>query len=311
MMQAHARAGIDVYQNVLRYAEIEQYGDRYRLLRLGSCDFDFDVSHELLHAEQSTNLETVTEAVRDVFAGSVSEQLNIALHPPGGYSFFTPLDSSYSEAERAARIDQEIDLLTHEPGGAASLRVASDLVFEESMEDGRGVSWYHVWAMKDTVHDRFEHIFKALPYPVNRLRLSMQAAASVVATLNGRLPSRPPASGRPGYALVVGWYGSHVEYTLCRNGRWYFSHFGSVQSPADSAYFAVTLLRRLGIASSDVTGVYVYGREVSRTDFSVFGAVFDLEPQRLNPIQVVDIDPGSLSADFDAEAYVPCIGVAL
>ncbi|HET6569604.1 MAG TPA: hypothetical protein VFG50_16685, partial [Rhodothermales bacterium] len=287
------------------------YGDRYRLLRLGSCDFDFDVSFELLQSPHATNLQTVTEAVRDVFAGSVSEQLNIALHPPGGYSFFTPLPAALSEAERGARIDQEIDLLTRAPGGTTSLRVASDLVYEEKMGDGRDVSWYHVWAMHDTIHNRFEQIFQALPYPANRLRLSMQAAAAVIGNLDGRLGGRAPASGKPAYVLVIGWYGSHVEYTLCRDGRWYFSHYGTEHGPADSAYFAVTLLQRLGIAPGDVTGVFAYGRDVAHTDLSVFGAVFDLQPERLNPMQVVDLDPGSLSADFDAEAYVPCIGVAL
>lgn len=309
-MEAHARAGIDIYQNVLRYAEIEQYGDRYRLLRLGSCDFDFDVSFELVHSENSTNLETVTEAVRDVFAGSVSEQLNIALHPPGGYAFFTPLATTLSEAERGARIDQEIDLLTRTAAGAASLRVASDLVYEETM-DGRSISWYHVWAMPDTIHDRFQRIFQALPYPTNRLRLSMQAAAAVVANLNGRLRGRVSASGKPAYSLVIGCYGTQVEYTLCRGAQWYFSHHGTVQGSADSAYFAATLLKKLGIAPSEVAGVYMYGRDVVGADFSVFNAVFGMLPVPLNPMQVVDLDPGSLSADFDAEAYVPCIGVAL
>ena len=47
-MDVRARAGIDIYGTVLRYAEVEQRGPRYRLLRLGSCDFDFDIAEAVL-----------------------------------------------------------------------------------------------------------------------------------------------------------------------------------------------------------------------------------------------------------------------
>ena len=42
-METPARAGIDVYGSALRYVELERFGARYRLLRLGRCDFDFDI----------------------------------------------------------------------------------------------------------------------------------------------------------------------------------------------------------------------------------------------------------------------------
>ncbi len=310
-MQAQARAGIDLYQNVLRYAEVEQYGNRYRLLRLGSCDFDFDLTQELLSHTSSGNLETVAEALKDVFAGSVSEQISVAIHPPGGYSFFTPLANSLTSVQREARIAEEVKLLTYPAVESTSLHVTADPVYEETMEDGRGVSWFHVWAMHDFVHERFQQIFGALPYRTHQLKLSMQAAAAVVTGLEERGKNRAARTGEVAYTLALGWYGSHVEYTLCRNGRWYFSHYATVQSLADSAYFAVTLLRRLGLRPSDIVQVYVYGRGIEENDFAIFAAIFDTQPERLNPIPVVDLDPGSLSTDFDAEAYVPCIGVAL
>lgn len=310
-MQAQARAGIDLHQNVLRYAEVEQYGSRYRLLRLGSCDFDFDLPQELLSGNPSGNLETVADALKDVFAGSVSEQLNVAIHPPGGYSFFTPLANSLTSVEREARITEEVRLLTQAAVESSSLHVTADPVYEETLEDGRGVSWFHVWAMNDFVHERFQQIFGVLPYQTHRMKLSMQAAAAVVSGLEERGKNREARTGGVAFTLALGWYGSHVEYTLCRNGHWYFSHYATVQSLADSAYFAVTLLRRLGLRPNDITQVYVYGRDIDIDEFSIFKAIFDVPPERLNPIPVVDLDPGSLSSDFDAEAYVPCIGVAL
>ena len=66
-MEARARAGIELHDTALRYAELERRGDRYQLLRLGSCDFDFGVLDEL-QAEAPRYLDIVGEALRDVLA---------------------------------------------------------------------------------------------------------------------------------------------------------------------------------------------------------------------------------------------------
>jgi len=80
-MDVRARAGIDIYGTVLRYAEVEQRGPRYQLLRLGSCDFDFDIAEAMLQASSPEHIEALTDALNDVFEGSIAARLHVTLHP--------------------------------------------------------------------------------------------------------------------------------------------------------------------------------------------------------------------------------------
>jgi hypothetical protein len=303
-MDAHARAGIDIHGSVLRYAEVEQYGSRCRLLRLGSCVFDFDLSAEVFRTASPEHLETVAEALGDVFAGSVASELHVALHPPGGYAFFAPLPEALPEAEREERLRDEAAFLI---GTGEALRVEPTPVYTEPV-DGSVVAWFHVLAIPEWVHARLEQAFHALPRVHYRLVRSMQAAANTI----DRIERREPADrSRAPFSLAVGWYETHTEFTLCRNHRWYFSHHAAVGSPADSAYFAAMLLRRLRLAPSDVGRLFLYGSDVDPAQFSLLQTLFPVAPERLNPLQLVDLDPGSLTASFDTEAYVPCIGATL
>ena len=34
------------------------------------------------------------------------------------------------------------------------------------------------------------------------------------------------------FTLALGWYPTHVEFTLCRHTHWYFSHYSEAASPA-------------------------------------------------------------------------------
>ena len=304
-MEAHVRAGIDVQGTVLRYAEVEQYGPRYRLLRLGSCDFDFDVAHELLHAPASPHLHTIAEALADVYGGAVATSLHVALHPLCCTSFFSPMPRSVPEDDRGARLEEEVALLLGAEA-AASTRLTSDPVYTETLDDGRQVTWFHGLAVPDWLHGRFDQMLAALPFLQYRFRLSMQTAAAVLRSLDA-----PPRNGRATYTLALGWYGSHVEYVLTRQGDWHFSHHTTVASPSDAAYFALALCNRLEIAPADVAHLYVYGQQMDLSTFQPLEMIFRTAPIRLNPLYAVDLDPSSLDADFDAEAYVPCIGAAL
>src|SRR5690606_14335340 len=111
-MDAQARAGIEFSDTVLRYAEVEQYGSRFRLLRLGTCDFDFRLVDDLLHRHHPDALEVVREALQDVFSGSIATSLHAALHPSLTTSFFTSIPAGLSTEERRRRLANEAMLLT-------------------------------------------------------------------------------------------------------------------------------------------------------------------------------------------------------
>lgn len=304
-MEAHARAAVDIYGRILRYAEVEQYGSRYRLLRLGSCDFDFDVVRDVLHAEDAEQVKTVSEALQDVFSGSIAGTLNVTLHPPGCYSFFCPLPFRGAASDRKVRLQQEVALLA---GPEQRLHITADAVRGQQLSAGDRVDWVHVLAVEDRVQARLNAVLNGLSQPRRRMMVGMQAAAAAVNSV--RRPSLERRERGPG-ALAIGWYPDHVEYVLCSEGQWYFSKYTDPVPPVDVAYFSVSMIDRFGLRPAEVERLYVYGNDVDVSLFSDLESVFDIEARRLNPLSIVDLDTGSLSSDFEAEAYVGCVGATL
>ena len=110
-MEHQAFASIDLSWATLRYAEAMHTPDGIRPLRLGSCDFDFDITRELLHDEAPQHLGVVTQALADVFSGSTVHPLRVVVHPPNAHAFVTVVPADLAEAERAVRFQQEAALV--------------------------------------------------------------------------------------------------------------------------------------------------------------------------------------------------------
>lgn len=301
-MEARARAGIDLQGRVMRYAEVEQYGAQYRLLRLGSCEFEFDVAAEVFLSDAPQYLDIVAEAVGDVFSGAAASEVSVVVHPTDALSFFAPLPAGLDAPEQQRRIDRQAALL-----GAPDARLTVDAVATLTT-NGSAVDLRHVLALSEPVHDRLDVILESLPAPARRPMLSMQGVATILQRLDARYGS--PSDEAP-FTLAVGWYPAHVELTLSRLGQWRHSHHAAAGTPDDAAYFAVALLQQLRVPTAEVGSVLVYGADVDPAAFSGLGAVFGTEPRRLNPVEVVDLDPDSLASSFIAEGYAACIGVAL
>jgi hypothetical protein len=306
-MDGQARAGIDIYGTVLRYAEVERHGAGYRLLRLGSCDFDFDVAQDLLRTDAPTHLDVVTEALGEVFAGSAASQLHVALHPPDCYTFFSALPVGLPEAVRRQRLQQEA-LLLGATGEGAPLRFSEDALHQEEGDAEGRAEWFHVLALPEQTWMRFDRLMRSSTFRTRyRLGMSTQGAAQAV----GHIERTAEHASRPPLTLAIGWYPDHVEYVLCREGQWYFSHYTPASAPTDCAYFAVALLERLKLPTTAIGRIFIYGVRAAMSGFASLQAIFRQAPERLNPVRLVDLDPDSLADSFDAEAYAPCIGLAL
>ena len=308
-MDVRARAGIDIYGTVLRYAEVEQRGPQYQLLRLGSCDFDFDIAEAVLQGSPPEHLEALTEALNDVFEGSVATRLHVTLHPPTCYSFFTALPVEVAKEQRKKRLLREAALLTRS-SSPQPLRLTADPVYTETMDDGEAVEWFHVLALNERLHARFDRICRMLPPSRHRMTLSMHAVAKAVERIERRGGEGEGRQQAP-FTLALGWYPTHVEFTLCRHTHWYFSHYTEAAPPADCTYFALALTGRLGLEQSAIGRIFVYGGFKKADDFADLAEVFPAVPEPLNPMQLIDLDPDSMAASFDHAAYAPCLGVAL
>lgn len=312
-MEAQARAGVSVDGSTLRYAEVEHYGAHRRLLRLGSCAFDFDVMEQVLQSKAPANLKTVGEALRDVFAGSVAAELRVALHPPSCCTFFTPLPADLPERDGRQRLKREAALLMgvklHAP-----LHLQADALYAETLGDGSAVEWFHVLALPGATRTRFDGLLRDLPPKQYRFGSSMKGAAAVAARTEPPGTQKPDA-GKP-LVVAVGWYATHIEYALLHEGTWRFGYHTAPGSPADAVFFTVALLQRIKRKPEEVQRICVYGADVEMERFEAFRHVFGRPPERMNPLDAVEVDAGEagtppLAAQFGAEAYAPCIGLAL
>lgn len=308
-MKATARASIDVGERKLRYAEVEQYNGRYRLLRLGSCEFEFDVVDELSRPEPSDRLDTVAEALEDVFAGASPDELYVVLHPPRCRTFFSPVPSGATKKARREQLGREAALLAGE-GGSGALHLSTDTVYaeeyaEDTSETDR-VEWTHVLALPERSATHFERVLQPILPSTYRWAVSMQGAAQAVERAE-RISAEEPVP----YALALGWYPTHVEYVLCQEGQWRYSHYTTASSPADGAYFALALLRRLDVPVDSVGRVLMYGTGSTSEELAPFQRLLGHRPEWLNPLELIDFEPDNLASNFDAGPYLPCIGITL
>lgn len=300
-MEARVRAGIEFHDKVLRYAELERRGSRYQLLRLGSCDFDFSVLTEL-QAASPRYLEIVGEALQDVLAGLVAEELEVALHPLQGIAAFASLQPETIGADELHhRLLAEAVWITGQPGEVLYLHAEPS--FHQPLVEDAQSCWYQVLVLSEHVQAHLERVLQQVPCRRYRIRLSTAGAAEVLQRLPG-----PELGVSPEVGLAIGCYETHTEFSLCRRGRWYLSHFA--HGSEDIAYFCMVLLHRLGLSAAMVEQVALYGTHVPAVLSEQLQLLFPVAPVLLNPLLLTTLDPEALNPS-EAVAYVPCIGVAL
>lgn len=304
-MNAQAKAGIEFSDSVLRYAEVEQYGSRYRLLRLGTCDFDFRLVDDLLHRHDPDALEVVREALQDVFSGSIATSLSAALHPSLITSFFTSVPAGLSPEERRRRLANEAMLLS----GTENPERLTVATTEVGVRRDNGDVALNVLAVPPEIRTGLDLLLADAALPRHGSRLTTEGAAQIMKHLWSRLGGNPDPT-RP-VTLGIGGYRGFAEFTVTRRGEWIFSHHAYAQTAADYAFFAATLLERAGVYPDELGTIYLYGASLPSDCVEVLTPLWDAVVERMNPLEIVDLDPDTLAGEFASEAYVPCIGVAL
>lgn len=307
MVEAQICAGIDFFGKTLYYAEAERFSGQHRLLRLGSCDFDFDASEVLLGKASSAHLKTLGEALADVFVDSAASTLHVVLHPPVCASFFAPVPAGMDEEARHQHLLREASLLVPARGAADALRLTTDVLYEEAVAGAEALEWNHVLVMNRQVHSRFDQLMERLPQATYRWCLSTQTAAYAV----DHMGWADASSLRGPYTLAVGQYPGHTEYACCCDGQWRFGSQARVETDADQAYFALSTLGQMGLTPADVGRVLVYGQPRQDTGTAALEQVMGVRPTAFQLRDLVDLNPESLVTAFDPSAYVPCLGAAL
>lgn len=313
------RAGVEIHGRALRYAEVQaravgasgSASGSPRLVRLGACDFDFDVAEALLGLSGPANLDTVATAIREIFADSSARVLTVAVHPWDSTSFFSPLPAGMPPAARFEQLRQEAAMLS-DATVARPVRVKATPMRIETLDDGRKAHWHHVLRLADSAHARLDHIAKrsdeaehAWPHEF------VDATAAAAAVLGQRFETtRDEDREDDPFALAIGVYGARCEIALCRGATWYFGYHAESGALEDDAYFVAALLDRLGVALTSVESLYLYGADVEADAVDGVEDLFDLEAQPLNPLDV--FHPARSGADpLTLAAYTPVIGALL
>jgi hypothetical protein len=300
-MKATARASLDIFGRDLRYAEVEQLESRYRLLRLGSCDFDFDIVSELLRADaDAANLTAVREALRDVLSGSVASTIRFVLHPPAVRSFMAALPGDLPQSSVNVRVRQEAALLF---GVGPGLTVDHELL-DRGASNG-SEAWYGVNVTLSDVRKKLTRLSAALP----------GADVEVVSARNaaGRAVERYFAAKREkeeGVLLAIGLFGAATEIVYGKEGRWIYSHSVTSGFPTDGVYQSAEMLRRLGHSADDVSKLLVFGED-DDADFTAYERFYRVRPQPFDPLMLVNIDPSTVEGSFQGGAFLTAVGGAL
>lgn len=303
-------AAIDIYGSQLRYAEVENEEDAPpRLLRLGSCSFDFDVVDDLVRSGAPQHGGEVVAALQEAFDETEASRLRICVHPPDSFTFFTPIAAELPVRSRQEQIHQQAALLTgtRDPEG---LDLASQTVRTAQDSEGEAVMWVHVLATPGAVHERLGHLASSLPVTGFDWVVSTQAAARVAAQTD--LTGITQAQALRPFTMSVGRYDGHTEYTLSRDRQWYHSHYThEADTPTDRLYFAIGLLNRLGVSPGAVGRLFVYGLDVDSNAYAPFQTIFGVEPETLDPLSALRADRSRFGTRLDVGAFAPCVGALL
>ncbi len=282
---------------VMHYAEVET-GAAPRLRRLGTCDFEADAEAAVFADGASGGgdadaLQSVCEALGEVFAGIAPHQLVVAAHPTVTTGFFTPLPAGLAPAARDEQLRQEAGLLSDVPP-TQPVRVHAAPVRAEG-PPGAERTWYHVVHVAEPVHARLALLAQATGADGYDLTDTARAASTLVGT-------------PPGTTLVVGLYPAHTEVAVVAGGALAFSYHGTGHTPEDTAYYALAAADRVGTSPSAVGRVCVYGSaDAARTRLLAEMTGRAAEP--LDPFapfgRRLDLDPAT------AAAFAPVLGAAL
>ncbi len=321
-MLTSASAGVEFLGSGMRYVEIEHSDGGYRLLRLGDCDFEFDVHEVLFGSGPEAYLDTIAEAITEVFDGSVADVFRVAVHPPASRSFMSSVFGPAGASGESARKEQLVfeAALLDVDRDVVALRAASGIAVSDAQEGGLpsagGVDVAvsarepvsrrnHVSHISSATHERLEEVFSR----AGRKNLETISSSEAVARVLREVSLAQNQSKKS--VMSVGVFNDYSMYTLMRDGEWLFSHQRAETEPEDVLYFALQMLRLAQEQISDVGLVALFGSRNTENLAGVLGKFMEPPIENINPLSVVDLKGNSFQKDFAHFAFTMCIGAAL
>ncbi|MCH8122728.1 MAG: hypothetical protein IH853_06355 [Bacteroidetes bacterium] len=305
-MRASATAGIEFFGKAMRYSEIEQYGEQYRLLRLGDCDFEFDVTEVLFELGTPKHLDIVKDALSEIFLGTTATRFRIAVHPPVSRVFRSMSRSGQDEETIRENVAFESALMNDEIVAEDSRRIVSDLRQDQDprTSPAPGMDSLLVSEVRGQARLRLQGVTSGIPDALPEIISSTEALIAVVRETMSH-------NALDGYQLSIGLYPSYTKYTVTRDAEWILSQTRGETEEGDVVYFAAHFLEISGVSRVDDVRVRLYGSGVNRELQETLNSIFPERVAVLNPISIVDLETDQFDSDFQFESFVICLGAAL
>lgn len=291
-MPVQASAGISFSDRSLRYAEIQQTERGFRLLRLGQCDFDFDLNRILSDPGATSEREVIGNALREALGTSADRRIRAALHPPLCRSFFSahnggdPVPGVSFEAKLLGLVPDEV------PGGigadAAAQTPDSELL--------------HVTSIRPSVLQNLGGIIAQLAAEDAQAVSALRASSEVIRL--GGLPT-----GNDQCCVAVGFFENLFEMAVVDSKGWRFAmHSRSLPTPDAAMHHITQTLGHLGWSPDAIAEVLAFGPMPPPPSLKV---TFSGRLRVVNPLSLLDLDRDSLDPDYSAPEFVPAVGAAL
>lgn len=306
---------IAIRNDVLRYATVEKTEDAPEIKAVGRHTFEEDEEPVLFGGAEEEVVEerraALVDVVGEIMDGAGRRPLGVAVPPPEVYSFFTPIPPDASPRERERWLAQRVALLVGEQAGRQA-HSTSTTVRQGESKTGEPVTWMHVLVVPDPVEARMEAVVDALPVDGHVWTVTPEAAAYAGTALEA--PGEAEQEAQGSFALAVGQYATHTEFSLLRGQQWYHAQYTEeVDPPANQVYFALGFLNRMDVSPEAIGRVVTYGECVDAASVRPYEEVLDRTPEPLDPAEARFVLKGeeAFGPGEDGTAYVPCVGAAL
>jgi len=298
-MAAISTAGVEFTGNVMRYSEIEHLDAKFRLLRLGNCEFEFDAAAVVYQGDHPEHIETVRDALKDVFQDTEASFLRFVLPSNITTRFSSVVPAGSDEEEQMEQIAFETRLLGGE-SEAGDVFPAPLLVSPDT-----GLLEFSVSHLEPEISENLTRIGQAFPTIPVQLVPSSDAAFLAFRHVAHR------NSYPRGVYLLIGSYGRGTDLVLIKDGSPLSHTSVSTPHPSDVAYHALLLVSRFGILHSDLKRVFIYGEETSPALVSIVDEAFGEKGSIFNPSAIVDLEEDRFEENFPIQAFVPSMGAAI
>ncbi len=294
---AHTRVGISFSRGVMRYVEVERRESGWGLVRLGSCDFEFNAERELFGSAASRKLDVMRRAVSDVFSSTGVDEVRCVVPAACTTAFRTAVEETATPSERESMLAFEASLLT---GG----KTGGDLYPTKGNAVGSGAPIpVHVYHVDGQISDRVGDVCSVFG------DTPLHLVPSATAVYHGAWPLIETSAAS--CVLLLGAYDQYTEYQVIVHATRRADTVIEARDESDRIYFSLDAVRRLGMDVNSVEKVLLHG---DRVDGSLMGALHDVWSGRVelaNPGPVVNLEEGRLEADFGFEAFLTTVGAAV